>query len=102
MDPERRVSRADRRAGRSPDGQATPVRIAYLMNYYPAVAHTFILRELQALDPAKVEPFRVATNPVSADGLLTDLERDEFARTYNIQNSPGCWRPRSAAIRSGS
>jgi glycosyltransferase involved in cell wall biosynthesis len=58
------------------------------MNYYPAVAHTFILRELHALDPARVEPFRVATNPVSAAGLLTDLERDEFARTYNIQNQP--------------
>ena len=77
--------------GSSPtDGLATPpaapVRVAYVMNFYPAVAHTFILRELQALDPAYVEPFRVALNPVDAGDLLTDLERDEFAKTFNIRH----------------
>jgi colanic acid/amylovoran biosynthesis glycosyltransferase len=58
------------------------MRIGYLASHYPAVAHTFILREVQALRRIglEVETFSIHRAPPSQ--LLAPLDREEAARTY--------------------
>jgi glycosyltransferase involved in cell wall biosynthesis len=55
-----------------------PVKIAYLINHYPKVSHSFIRREILALERQGVEVMRVALR--GWDGELMDeqdpLERD--------------------------
>jgi glycosyltransferase involved in cell wall biosynthesis len=56
------------------------LRIAYLVNQYPAVSHTFIRREIQALERAGHQVDRIAVRPWS--GQLVDAEDvAEQART---------------------
>lgn len=63
-----------------------PVRIAYLVSQYPAVSHTFILREIRGLRRLGFD-VRVASVS-SADRtieLLTPEEREERGRTFYIK-----------------
>jgi glycosyltransferase involved in cell wall biosynthesis len=57
------------------------VRIAYLIGRYPAVSHTFILREIRALRAlgAVVETFSIWRT--GAAELLSQADRDEAANT---------------------
>jgi colanic acid/amylovoran biosynthesis glycosyltransferase len=48
------------------------MRVAYLVNYYPAVTHTFIRREIHALERQGFEVFRLAIR--GWDALLVDPE----------------------------
>jgi len=60
------------------------MRIAYLVGRYPAVTHTFILREIQQL---RRQGFEIETFSVwraSDQDLLTALDRAEHARTYAL------------------
>jgi colanic acid/amylovoran biosynthesis glycosyltransferase len=60
------------------------MRIAYLTGRYPAISHTFILREVHALRRLGVE---VSTHSIWRTGeedLLGDDERAEAARTENL------------------
>ena len=60
------------------------MRIAYLVGHYPAVTHTFILREIQQL---RREGFELETFSVWRAGeqdLLTPVDRAEDARTYAL------------------
>ena len=61
-----------------------PRRIAYLCGHYPAVSHTFILREINALRRrgAEVETFTI--RPAQQHELLSDLDRDAFSTTYAV------------------
>lgn len=60
------------------------MKIAYLCSSYPAVSHTFILREVEALRRlgATITTFSIhRTNP---DQLLADADRDAFQSTVTI------------------
>jgi colanic acid/amylovoran biosynthesis glycosyltransferase len=61
------------------------VRIAYFINQYPAISHTFIRREIRALEGLGVTVVRYALRP--SPGMLVDIEDDiEIERTKYIQN----------------
>ncbi|WP_089410828.1 glycosyltransferase [Amphiplicatus metriothermophilus] len=59
------------------------MRVAYLVNQYPAVSHSFIRREIQALERQGVEIARFAVRP-SRDGIVAKEDEDEAARTRYI------------------
>lgn len=60
--------------------QCALVKIAYVLNTYPAPSHSFIRREIRALEARGVEVRRIAMRP--HDGPLADAgDRDEAART---------------------
>ena len=57
--------------------------IAYITSYYPAVSHTFILREVRALRRRGVD-VRTASVHRSDAGLLSDVDREEFENTHAL------------------
>lgn len=61
-----------------------PMRIAYLVGYYPAISHTFILREVQGLRGHDVEIDTISIHRVGEDQLLTEAERREYSSTYTV------------------
>ena len=58
--------------------------VVYVTSNYPAVSHTFILREIRALRDLglPVEPISVRRAPV--EDVLSEVDRDEFRRTYAL------------------
>ncbi len=73
------------------------MRAAYFVNQYPKVSHTFIRREIVALEAAGVEVSRYSlrSNP---DELLNPADSAEAKLTEYILDTP---RPRIAAIFFG-
>ncbi len=69
-------------ADQSPD----PIRIAYLVSTYPAVSHTFILREVQRLRRVNFDIRMASINSpdCSADGM-TSQEQDESSTTFYVK-----------------
>lgn len=68
------------------------VRLAYLVSRYPAISHTFILREVFALRRSGFEIAVASINePDRADAALTAEERAEAASTYYVKRhgAPG-------------
>ena len=63
-----------------------PLRLAYLVSRYPAVSHTFILREVSQLR-ARGFQIEVASinRPDRAPEAMTDSERTETTRTYMVK-----------------
>jgi colanic acid/amylovoran biosynthesis glycosyltransferase len=57
--------------------------IAYITSYYPAVSHTFILREVRALRRRGV-PISTTSVHTSDQGLLSDADRQEFETTHAL------------------
>lgn len=57
--------------------------IAYLVNQYPAVSHTFIRREIQALERQGLVVHRIALRGWDAI-LVDDADRDERVRTRYV------------------
>ena len=69
-------------AGRSDD----PIRIAYLVSEYPAVSHTFILREVERLRRVNFEICVASINsPDRSAKAMTFEERDETAATFYVK-----------------
>lgn len=62
----------------------TELRVAYLVGRYPAISHTFILREVRALRELGVEidTFSIWRSP--PDQLLSEADRNEAARTLAL------------------
>lgn len=58
--------------------------IAYVVGRYPAVSHTFILREVTALRERGVEVIPISIHRAPADDLLSDADRREAARTLAV------------------
>ena len=61
----------------------TIVRVAYLVNLYPAVSHTFIKREIQALERRGVAVSRFALRGWHGE-LVDESDRDERTRTRYV------------------
>ena len=85
MDPVRDLfDRRSRRRDRSDDGILTEqkrVRLTYFTNRYPAISHTFIRREIAALEARGVTIDRVALRADPLDQLVDAEDRREYART---------------------
>jgi glycosyltransferase involved in cell wall biosynthesis len=61
-------------------------RLAYLVSRYPAVSHTFILREVQGLRELGAQVCVASVNPPDRDrSRMTDDEREEDAATYCLK-----------------
>jgi len=62
------------------------VRMAYLVSRYPAVSHTFILREVRQLRAQGFDIEVASINPPDrAEAAMTEDEREESARTYFVK-----------------
>ena len=78
-----------------------PIQIAYLVSTYPAVSHTFILREVQRLRAANFEIHTASINlPDRAAGAMTVEEQDEADATFYVKREGirGAIAAHSAAI----
>jgi colanic acid/amylovoran biosynthesis glycosyltransferase len=65
-----------------------PIRLAYLVSEYPAVSHTFILREIQQLR-ARDFDLKIASinQPARARDRMTEAERAEAAQTFYVKSA---------------
>jgi len=59
------------------------MRVAYLINQYPKVSHSFIRREIIALEKQGVEIFRISIRR-TAEKLVDDLDRAEDQQTFYV------------------
>ncbi|MEM8770545.1 MAG: glycosyltransferase [Pseudomonadota bacterium] len=64
-------------------GDSQKLRVGYFVNQYPAISHSFIRREIQALERAGVCVERMAIRP-SKDDIVSDEDRAEFSKTRHI------------------
>lgn len=68
-----------------------PTRLAYLVSQYPAVSHTFVLREVRGLREAGFDIHVASINaPDRPRRNLTFEEREEAERTYYVKTA-GPW-----------
>jgi glycosyltransferase involved in cell wall biosynthesis len=76
------------------------LRLAYLTNEYPAPSHTFIRREIVAVEGIVGEAvLRFAVRPAAAP-LVAPADREEFARTdYLLGRRPGRLPGAAASLR---
>lgn len=63
------------------------MKIAYLINQYPGISHSFVRREIQALERLDVDVARFAIRP-SKQGLVSDEDKAEEAITRQIVETP--------------
>ena len=63
-------------------GATHMMRIAYFTNQYPAVSHTFIRREIKAIEALGVSVFRFAARP--GEGLVDAEDKAEEKRTQYV------------------
>ena len=59
-------------------------KICYVTSHYPALSHSFILREVQGLRAAGVQVATVSVHRVSGRDLHAEMDREEADRTWNI------------------
>ncbi|NNL68112.1 MAG: glycosyltransferase [Myxococcales bacterium] len=59
------------------------MRVAYLSNHYPLTTHTFIRREIHAVEEAGVEVVRTSVRR-SSESLPDAADREEAARTFVV------------------
>jgi glycosyltransferase involved in cell wall biosynthesis len=59
------------------------MRVAYLVNQYPGISHTFVRREIQALERAGVEIVRFAIRPAK-DAVIAAEDALEDEKTRHI------------------
>ena len=59
-------------------------RVTYVASHYPAVSHTFILREVVALRAAGRAVETVSVHRAGPQDLLAEVDRQEAGRTWHI------------------
>jgi glycosyltransferase involved in cell wall biosynthesis len=64
-----------------------PLKIAYLTSQYPAVSHTFILREVLGLRASGLDVITTSVRAPDPAHLLGEAERTEAAQTFVIQRA---------------
>ncbi len=67
------------------DAKPRTLRVAYLLNQYPAISHSFILREVQALRRLGVEVHTFSIHRSDPAHLLAAADRREYERTYALR-----------------
>src|ERR1043166_5971547 len=68
--------------------QTPPIRMAYLVSRYPAISHTFILREVAALRERNFEICVASINePDRPLERLTEAERAEAGTTFYLKRA---------------
>jgi glycosyltransferase involved in cell wall biosynthesis len=60
------------------------MRIAYLVGRYPAVSHAFLEREVRGLRENGVEVETISIRAPGADELLSERDREEARRPFNV------------------
>ncbi|MCI5180374.1 MAG: colanic acid biosynthesis glycosyltransferase WcaL [Candidatus Electrothrix sp. AW3_4] len=75
------------------------MRIAYLINQYPKVSHTFIRREILALKELGVEVYRYSIQRTPINELVDEKDIEEHRKTYTLL-SAGLHGLLFAAIRT--
>lgn len=63
------------------------MKLAYLVNQYPSISHTFIRREIEALERQGVDVVRYSIRS-SAHGEIADEDRREAEKTRRIVGAP--------------
>ena len=58
--------------------------VCYVTSHYPALSHTFVMREILGLRAAGVRVDTVSVHQASEDSLLAEADRREAERTWNI------------------
>lgn len=77
------------------------MKIAYLVAGYPRTSHSFIRREIQALESLGVEVLRYSQRPLDQP-LVTEADRTEYAKTRIILSTGvlgHAWALAAAAVR---
>jgi colanic acid/amylovoran biosynthesis glycosyltransferase len=74
------------KASSASERSGAPIRIAYLVSEYPAVSHTFILREVQRLRSANFKIHTASINLTDRPlGSMTAEEQSEAATTFYVK-----------------
>jgi colanic acid/amylovoran biosynthesis glycosyltransferase len=60
------------------------MRLGYIARRYPAISHTFVAREVQALRRRGVEVHTFSIRRAPPEDLLTDADRGEAGRTFSV------------------
>jgi colanic acid/amylovoran biosynthesis glycosyltransferase len=63
------------------------MRVAYLVNQYPKISHTFIRREILALEKAGIEVVRIAVRGHETESFDAS-DSEEFAKTRYLLKAP--------------
>lgn len=69
---------------RSASDEPAAVRVAYVCSLYPAVSHTFIIREVEALRRLGAEIATFSIHRAGREHLLDEPAREAFASTFAI------------------
>ena len=72
------------RAGIAQSGTSHELRICYVTSHYPALSHTFIMREVMGVRAAGLEVVTVSVHQSPAKDFLARADREEAARTWAI------------------
>ncbi|MCA9171638.1 MAG: glycosyltransferase family 4 protein [Planctomycetales bacterium] len=65
------------------------MRLAYLINQYPAISHTFVRREIRALEALGHEVVRFSIRP-SRDAIIDPEDQKEAAQTTVVLQTTRC------------
>jgi colanic acid/amylovoran biosynthesis glycosyltransferase len=60
------------------------MRVAYLVNQYPSISHTFVRREIEGLERLGVEVERFSVRAMDPEGLPDPKDKQEAARTHAL------------------
>jgi colanic acid/amylovoran biosynthesis glycosyltransferase len=60
-------------------------RIGYVLNQYPAISHSFILREVRALRELGIEIDTYSIHRSDPGHVLAEHDREEYRRTYALR-----------------
>jgi glycosyltransferase involved in cell wall biosynthesis len=72
------------RTARPAEGEAGHRPVCYVVSHYPAVSHTFIMREVLDLRAGGTEVETVSVHRADPRDMLALADRQEAARTWNI------------------
>lgn len=72
------------------------MEVAYLVNQYPSITHTFVRREIAALEELGIRVLRVSVRPCS-EALPDETDRRELENTTALL-AGGPWRALSASL----
>ncbi len=79
-----RLMAAGNRAAPIGSDRPEQARVCYVTSHYPALSHTFVMREILGLRAAGVHVDTVSVHQADGASLLAEADRREAERTWNI------------------